>query len=133
MRPQGFPASLRLKKRREFLFVQGRGKKIHLRNFLVFVTKGRSPRRGTASLPESLAEPPPTRIGVTVTRKIGNAVARNRIKRLIREGFRRRRRDFAPGLDIVWVAKRGASAIHYSDVLAQIDDLLRRLGAGGRP
>ncbi len=132
MRPQGFPASLRLKKRREFLFVQGQGKKIHLRNFLVFVTRGRSPRRGTA-LPKSLAENPPTRIGVTVTRKIGNAVVRNRIKRLIREGFRRRRRDFAPGLDIVWVAKRGASAIHYSDVLAQIDDLLRRLGAGGRP
>jgi ribonuclease P protein component len=131
MRPQGFPATCRLKKRREFLFVQGKGKKIHLRHFLVFVTQRRGPHsRGPLSL-ES-AEAPPTRIGITVTRKIGNAVARNRIKRLIREGFRRRRRDFAPGLDIVWVAKRGASAIHYSDVLVEMDDLLRRVGAGDR-
>jgi len=129
MRPQGFPATLRLKKRREFLFVQGKGKKIHLRNFLVFVSRRRQSRT-SVPIPEALAEQPPTRIGITVTRKIGNAVARNRIKRLVREGFRRRRRDFAPGLDIVWVAKRGASAIHYSDVVAEIDDLLRRVGAG---
>ncbi len=131
MRPQGFPATCRLKKRREFLFVQGKGKKIHLRHFLVFVTRSRGPRSRRPLL-LGPAEPPPTRIGITVTRKIGNAVARNRIKRLIREGFRRRRRDFAPGLDIVWVAKRGASAIHYSDVLVEMDDLLRRVGAGDR-
>ncbi|MCA9657019.1 MAG: ribonuclease P protein component [Myxococcales bacterium] len=124
MRPEGFPAFLRLKKRREFLVVQGQGKKIHLRHFLVFV---RRRRRG-----KDEAEAPPTRLGITVTRKIGKAVTRNRIKRLVREGFRRQRRDFAPGLDLVWIAKRGAPAIHYSDVLAEFDALSLRLRSGGR-
>ena len=53
---------------------------------------------------------PPTRLGVTVTRKVGKAVHRNRIKRLVREAFRRERRRFAPGLDLVWIAKRDATA-----------------------
>ncbi|MEZ4380192.1 MAG: ribonuclease P protein component [Nannocystaceae bacterium] len=124
MRPEGFPAFLRLKKRREFLVVQGQGKKIHLRHFLVFVRH----RRRT----KEEADAPPTRLGITVTRKIGKAVTRNRIKRLVRDGFRRQRRDFAPGLDLVWIAKRGAAAIHYADVLAEFDALSQRLRTGGR-
>lgn len=128
MRPEGFSACLRVKKRREFLFVQGQGQKIHLRNFLVFVAR----RRGPPNDGGREAEPMLTRIGITVTRKIGKAVTRNRIKRLIREGFRRQRRDFPLGLDLVWIAKRGASAIHHADVMVEFDALRRRLAAGTR-
>ena len=44
------------------------------------------------------------RLGIAATRKLGNAVVRNRAKRLIREVFRRNK--LAPGFDIVVVPKR---------------------------
>ena len=48
------------------------------------------------------------RLGLSVNRKVGNAVVRNQWKRHIREAFRRHRRDFSIGLDIVVRPKRGA-------------------------
>ena len=47
----------------------------------------------------------PTRLGITVTRKVGSAVRRNRIKRLAREWFRSRSREFG-SCDLVLIAKR---------------------------
>jgi len=46
------------------------------------------------------------RLGITVTRKVGNAVFRNRAKRVIREAFRRKRDDLPPGTDVVVIVKR---------------------------
>jgi ribonuclease P protein component len=48
--------------------------------------------------------PPGPRFGVIASRKVGNAVARNRCKRLLRELFRRNKAALPPGLDIVFVA-----------------------------
>ncbi len=45
------------------------------------------------------------RLGITVTRKVGNAVQRNRIKRLVREWFRGRQQELSP-CDLVVIAKR---------------------------
>lgn len=126
VRPFGFSAALRLKKRREFLAVQNGGKKVHLRGFLVFL----SPRKARGA--EAAAEPSPTRLGITVTRKIGKAVTRNRIKRLVREVFRRRRLDFPAGWDMVWVAKQGAATIGYADVVEDMEALIRRAPGGRR-
>jgi len=47
----------------------------------------------------------PTRLGITVTRKVGGAVRRNRIKRLAREWFRNRSREFG-SCDLILIAKR---------------------------
>lgn len=131
MRPFAFPARLRLKQRREFLRVQRGGRKHHVRHFIVFV----SPRLSTNG-DHASGEPPPTRLGITVTRKIGNAVARNRIKRLVREVFRRHRQALPAGLDVVWVAKQQAAGASFADVLADFESLASRrdelLGSGGR-
>ncbi len=124
MKPEGFPAALRLKKRREFLRIQGAGTKHHLRHFLVFVVP-------PASRPNGESTASPTRLGVTVTRKVGGAVVRNRIKRYVREAFRRKRGSFTPGYDMVWVAKQSAASVGYAEVMAAMDALGKRppLGA----
>lgn len=50
----------------------------------------------------------PSRLGIVVTKKIGNAVARNRVKRVCRECFRQWP-DYVPGgIDLVVIAKEGA-------------------------
>ena len=49
-----------------------------------------------------------TRLGLSVSRKVGNAVVRNRWKRTIREAFRRNQARICPGLDIVARPRKGA-------------------------
>ncbi len=50
----------------------------------------------------------PTRLGLAISRKLGGAVRRNRIKRLMRESFRLNQHRFPDGLDIVLVPRKGA-------------------------
>lgn len=144
MKARGFPRSVRLRRRVDFLRVQRGGEKHHVRHFIVFVTRSpavvprpRSVSGARTGISHDLTSPgseqslPPPRLGVTVTRKVGRAVARNRIKRLVREAFRRRRSSFAPGTDMVWVAKRGASAASFGDVERDMEALARRLERPG--
>lgn len=53
-------------------------------------------------------ELPRTRLGVSLSRKVGNAVARNRWKRLIREAFRLEQQRIPTGLDLVVRPRLGA-------------------------
>ncbi len=119
MGSDGFPRRLRLRRRREFLRVQNHGHKHHTRNFLVFI----APR-----VAEEASDLPPSRLGITVTRKVGNAVERNHVKRLVRDVFRRNHSRLASGYDMVWVAKRSAREIDYGDVVADLEQLMRRPG-----
>ena len=69
-----------------------------------------------------------SRLGVTVSRKVGNAVVRNRIKRRIREWFRRDRSAIGPGLDLVVIARAGAARMtgpQTSAALARVRGALR--------
>ena len=131
MTSEGLPRRLRLRRRAEFLRVQRRGAKHHTRHFLVFVapTPARGLVRTRGHEDQGQDQLPPARLGVTVTRKVGNAVHRNRIKRLVREAFRRERLYFAPGFDFVWVAKRDATKVTLSGLIIEMRRLAGRLGS----
>jgi ribonuclease P protein component len=64
----------------------------------------------------ALAEGGKSRLGLVVTRKIGNAVVRNRIKRVCRECFRLEPDFLPPGVDVIVIARRGAEALGLAQV-----------------
>ena len=61
-----------------------------------------------------------TRLGVTAGRKVGPAVQRNRVKRLVREVFRRNHGLFPQQCDVVLVARPGADRLDYASVLGEL-------------
>jgi ribonuclease P protein component len=95
----------RLRKRNEFLHVQNDGYRVSLPSFIVLLCARGDDR--------------PARFGITVTRKFGNAVVRNRIKRLIREAFRLTREGVPAGIDLVIIPKRTASPAGLAAVLEE--------------
>ena len=88
-----FPRAHRLVRRSDFLNCYDAGQRFFSRNFVCFTVYDR-------------ARPGQWHLGLAVTRKSGNAVWRNRIKRVVREFFRLHQRDIPQGLDIVVVPKR---------------------------
>jgi ribonuclease P protein component len=70
--------------------------------------------------------PPTSRLGITVSRKVGRAVVRNRVKRRIREWFRASRSSLGPGFDLVVIGRPAAA--HLSRTSAEEE--LSRLGRG---
>jgi ribonuclease P protein component len=67
----------------------------------------------------------PSRLGITASRRVGNAVARNRVKRRIREWFRRARADCA-SRDVVVIARQPATQMAFEEVSRQLSGLLKR-------
>jgi ribonuclease P protein component len=61
----------------------------------------------------------PPRLGITAARRIGNAVARNRAKRLIREAFRATGELWPPGVDLVVIVKTAIGSLKLEDVVAE--------------
>jgi ribonuclease P protein component len=108
---EGFPKSARLRKRPEFLSLSRTGKKVHSHSFVVI---SQSNDRGES------------RLGITVSGKVGNAVARNRIKRLIREVFRRRRAELDTAVDILVIAKPGAASLGPELIEREINNSLNK-------
>ena len=69
---------------------------------------------------------PHSRLGLAVAKRVGNAVARNRVKRLLRELFRRHKALLQPGCDAVFVARQGAVDASFEEYTQQFLRLLRR-------
>lgn len=112
----------RLRKRRQFQRVQRFGARVHTRHFVILVSpKAPRSRVGEDSLDSAGTRGSASaRLGITVTKKVGHAVARNRVKRLVREVFRRCRHHFPEGSDLVFIAKRGCSQVTYAELFTEI-------------
>ena len=104
MPSEGFPKAARVRRRREYLALQRDGRRCHTAHLVVL-------RRPAAS-----GRP---RLGVTVSKRIGNAVVRNRVKRLVREAFRVCQTSISPPVDVVVIAKPGAERLTYAQVAAE--------------
>lgn len=64
-----------------------------------------------------------------MTKKVGNAVERNRVKRVVREVFRTNRALFPPAHDVVFIAKKGAPSLGYDATLGEVRGAASRLKA----
>ena len=56
------------------------------------------------------------RLGISVSKKVGNSVVRHRITRLIRESYRLHENIFNSGLDIVVIARKSAASVSYQEM-----------------
>ena len=110
---QGLGRSKRLRKRSGFLAVQQRGQRVAGRNLVLYVmlpTDGKSEKSA--------------RLGITVSKKVGTAVVRNRVKRWVREGYRKIAQPPPQGTDLVVIAKPSAANTSYRATAEELRRLL---------
>ena len=90
-----------IKKTREFQKVYKKGKSFANKYLVMYILTN---------------ERTENRLGIAVSKKVGNSVVRHRLTRLIRESYRLNKDKFIKGIDIVIVARTGAKDIDYSKV-----------------
>lgn len=67
------------------------------------------------------------RLGITVSKKIGNSVTRNRVRRWIKEAYRLNPLKTERGLDLVFVARKGCEALNYQIIEGSVLHLLKKI------
>ena len=103
------PKKERLLNRKDFVNLNRIGKRYPTRNFIVIVKEN--------GLDHS-------RLGITASKKIGNAVTRNKVKRLIREFYRLHKTYVPKGLDIVVIAKKGAKGLVFWKMKDELGEII---------
>jgi ribonuclease P protein component len=98
---ESFPRRHRIVRSAEFQALYNGGRRLDARAFVLF---GR---------PNDLGH---HRLGLTVSRKVGGAVVRNRVKRLFREIFRKASADIPHTYDLVVNARRGCATIAFAEL-----------------
>jgi len=110
-----FTASDRLRRRAEFQRVQRDGARAQTDHFVICA----------ARFPDTQT----VRLGTAISRRVGNAVVRNRIKRRIRECFRLGLRlKFPAGTSVVVIGRAGAGALVMGSVMGELDCAVTNLG-----
>ena len=90
-----------IKKTKEFQNVYNKGKSFANLYLVMYILKSSNKEN---------------RLGISVSKKVGNSVVRHRLTRLIRESYRLNKDKFIPGMDIVIIARTGAKDIDYDKV-----------------
>ena len=101
---------------------------------MIITVKSSGKSNKSSKLPDKMPDRP--RLGITVSRKVGNAVVRNRFKRRTREWFRSQRSLLNPELDLVVIARRSAGQMSFSELDTRLSGLLEippLIGAGIAP
>jgi ribonuclease P protein component len=110
-----FDKSRRVRRRADFLEIQSQGRRVGTPRFVIVL-------RARSDEPSGEA-----RLGITVSRKVGTAVVRNRAKRLVREAFRRSEALWAPGMDVVVIVKHLPRGLTLQDVLVEWESASRQI------
>ena len=105
---QRFPKAARLRKRAEYLRLSRAGASIQSANFVI-VTR--------------MNDRSESRLGITVSSKVGNSVIRNRIKRRVREYFRRHHAELPEGTDILIIARKTAAGLDGGVVACELGNV----------
>lgn len=108
-----FPKSCRMVKKREFDLVFTEGKKIVQGTMVAFVLKRESGAQA--------------RLGVVASKKVGNAVVRNKLKRYFREAFRVQDPANMVGFDLVIVARKRAQSAKFTKIQAAFDVIFKQM------
>lgn len=103
-----------LKKNKDFQFVFRSGNSKANRQFVVYYRKQ--------------PEPSHFRFGISVSKRVGNAVTRNRIKRYIREAIRQLEGDLSEGKDYVIIARKPTANMNFHQIKASLVHVLKRAG-----
>lgn len=111
----GFSKSDRVVRREDFLLAQKRGRRVHSAHFVIVLFD-----RGSGV----------SRLGLVTSRKVANAVGRNRVRRVLREVFRLNRPRFPERHDVVIIAREGAASLDSQTIRAEILGALARRRGG---
>ena len=112
MKTYRFKKSERLLKRSEFIRLKRTGQRIQNRYFIAEFTAGKFEN---------------TRLGITVTKKMGSAVKRNRMKRIIRECFRLNRQRISGNWDINIMVKKEADSIPFDQAFSSLQNIFNTM------
>jgi ribonuclease P protein component len=67
-----------------------------------------------------------TRVGITVSGRVGNAVVRNKVRRRLREALRARLPNLKPGVDLLITARPASAAASWEELCEALDGVLAR-------
>jgi len=109
MRASAFSKSERVLNRKDFVNLNRFGRKFRTAHFTVSVARNGLDR---------------SRLGITASRKVGGAVVRNRLKRLVREVFRLHKGFFPAACDIVVSARTSADDLDFRKVREELLELV---------